>query len=363
MVAESVNNGQIVQAVAGTTQLGGHTAINPNTHYRTGSVTKTFVSATVLQLVGMGKLSLDDTVDHWLPGLITGNGNDGKKITIRELLQHTSGLVDYDTDSRFLSTISSASEFYANNMHSYTPNDLVSLALSHPPNFAPGTSWSYSNTNYIVAGMVIQAVTGNTWDVEVTNLLIKPLGLTNTSIPGDNTGIPSPYADGYNIWSVNNNKPVYSDTTVDNMSWAGSAGAIITTTDDELKFFTSLMSGKVLAPAQLAQMQTTVPINQQDDYGLGLARMDMCNVPGGVWWHNGGTVGYDTFVGVTPDGSTGVAYDVATTDLTGSDTAFDSAVHGREDALARHVFCGAATTSTDSITQQEAALHGNPATP
>ncbi|MGH7203337.1 MAG: serine hydrolase domain-containing protein [Candidatus Levyibacteriota bacterium] len=355
VVAQINQNGSVQNAVAGTAQLGTNNPVSTNTHYRTGSVTKTFVSTVILQLVGEGKLSLDDTVDHWLPGVITGNGNDGKQITVRQILNHTAGLYDYIEDPGFLATISTPDEFYANNMHRYTPQDLLNIALSHKPNFAPGTSWSYSNTDYIVAGQIIKAVTGNTWDVEVANRIVKPLGLKDTTIPGNVATLPSPFAHAYNIY--NGNPRTYTDTTVDNMSWADAAGAIITTTTDENKFFSALLSGKVLAPAQLAQMETTVPISSKTGYGLGIAHSTLCNTD--IWWHNGGTIGYSTMVASTPNGSTTVAYDLSTTDLLGADTAFDNNIKGPTNSLMRHAFCGANSSSTDNITDQEDVVNGN----
>ena len=176
VVALTNDHGTVTKAVAGTAQLGTVTPVSVDTHYRTGSITKTFVATTILQLVGEGRLSLDDTVDHWLPGVITGNGNDGTRITVRQLLQHTSGLFDYTLDNTFLSTIATADGFYANRFTTYTPQQLISIALAHPPVAAPGTSWSYANTNYVVAGEIIKAVTGNNWRSEVTNRIITPLG-------------------------------------------------------------------------------------------------------------------------------------------------------------------------------------------
>lgn len=356
VVALTNNSGAVTKAVAGTAQLGTDTPVSVDTHYRTGSITKTFVATTILQLVGEGRLSLDDTVDHWLPGVITGNGNDGSQITIRQLLNHTSGLFDYTVDNNFFATIGTADGFYANRFNQYTPQDLINIALAHAPVAAPGTAWAYSNTNYVVAGEVIKAVTGHDWSVEVTNRIITPLGLTQTSIPGSVTTLPTPYAHAYNIYTSNQNNRVYSDTTDDNMSWAGAAGSIITTTSDEAKFFSALMGGQLLMPAQLAQMQTTVPITSTVGYGLGLVRSKICGQD--IWWHNGGTVGNETWAGTTPDGSRTLVYDLSTTSLTGSDTAYVRNTSGVEDALTRHAFCGS-SSSNDSITQQAASLHAS----
>lgn len=360
VVSRTVVNGVNTAAVAGTTTLGGTVAPSVNTHYRQGSITKTFVSTVILQLVGSGKMSLSDTVAKWLPGLITQNGNDGTKITVQQLLQHTSGLPDYASVPSFFKTIDNAADFYANNTHQYAPTDLVNIAQSQAPLFAPGSSWSYSNTNYIVAGMIIQKVTGNNWATEVNNRIIGPLKLTSTSIP-TGTGLPTPFADGYNIWSSAANNRVYSDTTQDNMSWADSAGAIISDTQDEITFFTALIGGKLLPAAQLTQMETLVPIDSRTGYGLGLAHTNYCGKD--VWWHDGGTIGYDTNVVITGDLKNALAYDVSTSNFTGSDTTFNSAVTGQEDQLTRHALCGASYTGTDSITAEETAVHKPPTVP
>ncbi|MEU9788770.1 serine hydrolase domain-containing protein [Streptomyces phaeochromogenes] len=119
----------------------------------------------VLQLVGEGRLSLDDTVGHWLPGVVSGNGNDGSAITVRQLLQHTSGLFDYTTD---FPEFESTAGYQADRSTTWTPDRLVAIAMRHTPEFAPGDGWSYSNTNCILAGMIIQKATGHTWDQEVT---------------------------------------------------------------------------------------------------------------------------------------------------------------------------------------------------
>lgn len=359
VVAQSVVHGVVTNAVAGTAELGTSTPVSKDTHFRAGSVTKTFVAATLLQLVGEGRLSLDDTVDRWLPGVVSGNGNDGTKITVRQLLQHTSGLFNYTFDDRFVATIETAEGFYAHQYDQYTPRDLIDLALSHPPSFDPGTSWEYSNTNYVLAGQVIQKVTGNPWYVEVDNRIIKPLGLRDTSYPGGTDTLPKPFAHAYNIWTSSPSNRVYSDTTEHDMSWAGAAGALISTTADENKFFSALLSGKVLPPAQLAQMKTTVELDSNNSYGLGIVYSKLnCGGVDGVWWHNGSSVGGFTWVGTTPDGSVSLAYDYPTSSITGSDTAFVSATSGAEEPLVRHVFCGASATRSTNISDGLTAMYG-----
>lgn len=321
--------------------------------FRIGSFTKTFVAATLLQLVGEGKISLDDTVDHWLPGLVAGNGNDGAKITVRQLLQHTSGLPDY---THFMPWLGDKEKFLAERTTTMTPREAMALAMKSAPLFEPGTSWSYSNTNYLLAGMIIGAVTGNSWRDEVTRRIIKPLKLGNTSIPATKTTLPVPHAVGYQRFpgdGATAEDPKFGaeiDATVMNPSWANAAGEMISTVDDTNRFLRALLGGKVLKPAQLAQMRTTV---DTDDvfrkilpgvrYGLGI--MYVPNSCGGAWTHGGDIHGFKTRNGVTPDGSRSVVVSINTdspkpdpsVNLPATDLAYD---------LVNHALCGPGTAST-----------------
>jgi D-alanyl-D-alanine carboxypeptidase len=291
--------------------------------FRIGSFTKTYVSATALQLVGEHRLSLDDTVEHWLPGVVTGNGNDGSKITVRNLLQHTSGLPEYLMGYPWLAD---AGAFEQHRFDTTTPEQAVATAMQFPPNFAPGTSWSYSNTNYQLAGMIIQKVTGHTWQEEVQRRIVKPLGLRHTFTPGTSPEVPDPHAIGYQRFpgpNATQDDPDYGDpidVTRLNPSWGGAAGEIISTTHDGNTFLRALIGGRVLKPAQLAEMEKTVPVNAEFNggwpgarYGLGL--MWVPNSCGGSWSHGGDIHGYKTRNGVTPDGRRSVVVTVNTDSL------------------------------------------------
>jgi len=167
-------------ARAGTAELGTGRPMPLNGRFRIGSATKTFTAAVVLQLVGQGRMSLDDTVERWLPGVVQGDGNNGSRITVRELLQHTSGIPEVQPQ---IPALVSADGYRRERFRSYTPQELVALAMQNPPTFPPGSAWSYSNTNYTLAAMIIQAVTGRTWAQEVNERIIGPLGLRDTSTP------------------------------------------------------------------------------------------------------------------------------------------------------------------------------------
>ncbi|WP_229794982.1 serine hydrolase domain-containing protein [Saccharothrix coeruleofusca] len=289
--------------------------------FRAGSFTKPFVAVTVLQLVGEGRLSLDDTVERWLPGVVAGNGNDGSKITVRQLLQHTSGLRNYVLEFPHLFA---EEGFMRNRFTTMTAREAVAKAVAKPPTFQPGQDWLYSNTGYALAGMIIERVTGRTWQQEVRDRIVKPLGLSGTSLPGTSPHLPAPHARGYERFpekgiEADPEDPRYGeavDVTLQNPSWGGAAGEMITTTEDGNKFLRALFSGRVLRPAQFAEMTRTVPAPAFEAawpgvrYGLGI--MWMPNECGGLWSHGGDIMGFMTRNGVTSDGSRSVVVSVNT---------------------------------------------------
>lgn len=281
-----------------------------NTRFRVGSLTKPFVSTAVLQLVGQGRLSLDDTVDDWLPGLVRGHGNDGRTVTVRQLLQHTSGLPEYLQGMPWLF---SQEGFEAHRYDTVTPRQAVRTAMRYAPEFAPGTSWSYSNTNYQLAGMVIEAVTGRPWQQAVRRGILRPLRLDQTVLPGTWAGLPKPHAVGYERFpgpDATPEDPAYGepiDATRQNPSWGGAAGDIISTTRDTNRFLRALVTGRLLEPAQQRQLMRTVPVNDVfaqnwpgARYGLGLMRVPVsCGIS---WAHGGDIMGFQTRNGVLANG-------------------------------------------------------------
>ncbi|GIG88615.1 serine hydrolase domain-containing protein [Plantactinospora endophytica] len=322
-------------ARAGTADLATGAPVPRDGYFRMGSNTKTFAAVVVLQLVGEGRLRLDDTVERWLPGLVTGNGNDGRRITVRQLLQHTSGLYNYTWD---LPGLSSAEGYARHRFDHYDPEELVALALAHPPNFAPGTSWDYSNTNYILAGMLIERVTGRTWAVELRNRVLRPLGLTETSSPGDRAHLPEPHAKGYQQWEPGG--PL-DDTTRFNTTMAYAAGDLVSTPSDLVRFWQALHQGRLLAPAQLAEMRRTVLAETFQEYQpgarYGLGIMWAPNACGGYWSHGGDVPGTSTVNGVTDDGRRAVVLSL-TTQLAEEEAAL--AVLRRSDEVVEDALCG-----------------------
>jgi D-alanyl-D-alanine carboxypeptidase len=279
-------------------------------YFRMGSNGKTFAAVIVLQLVAEGRLSLEDTVDRWLPGVVAGNGNDGRRITVRQLLQQTSGLYNYTADLPGLATPEAYLELRFEHMD---PEELVAIAMKHEPLFAPGTSWDYSNTNYILAGMIIEKVTGSTWAAQVRDRITRPLGLDQTFSPGDRPTLPRPHARAYQQFEPGG--PLV-DTTLLNMSWGWAACDLVTTPTDLVRFWQALHSGRLLEPAQLAEMHRTVlAVTFQDfapglRYGLGI--MWTPSPCGGYWSHGGDVPGASTVNGVTGDGRRAVVMSLTT---------------------------------------------------
>lgn len=273
-------------------------------YIRIGSTTKTFVATVLLQLVGEGRVSLDDTVERWLPGVVRGHGNDGRRVTLRQLLQHTSGLPDYIAD---VVPDLSADGYRTHRWTTYPTARRVALAMTHPPSFEPGTSWKYSNTNYLLAGMVIKAVTGHAWEHEVHARILRPLRLEHTSTPGDQPFLPRPHARNYQQFAPGG--PM-TDTTIAYLPFDGDAdGSMISTAADTNRFFSALLRGQLLAPAQLAEMRRTVAVPEGagdvpgSRAGLGLEWTPL-SCGGGYWGHSGSGFGSLVWPATTGDGRT-----------------------------------------------------------
>jgi D-alanyl-D-alanine carboxypeptidase len=241
----------------------GRTA-QPEDRFGIASTTKTFVATVALQLAGEGRLSLEDGVEHWLPGLIPAR----RGITVRHLLSHTSGLAD---------------------ISNLPPLKRVAAAAAEPPLFRPGTKFSYANTNYIALGLIIEKVTGHRLDQVLGNRIFRPLGLEDTTYgavalqPDDRMpawlGIP-----------VGSGEPVTGD------------GGIVSTTDDLARFFGALLGGELLSERLLSEMRRA---RFKIGVGLGLFRFDLpC---GSVWGHGGEYPAYSTMVFASSDGSKIVA--------------------------------------------------------
>lgn len=278
---------------SGVADVKSHAPVRRDSRFRIGSMTKPFLAVVMLQLVGEHRVALDAPVERYLPGVVRGHGNDGRRITVRQLLQHTSGVPD------ILDHLS-PQEILKDPLAHHDIRDLVNIALAHPPTFEPGAGWRYSNTGYLLAGMIIEKVTGHPYGEEIRRRVIAPLGLRETYVPGDASAIPGPHPRGYMRSGVD--APLM-DITAFNPSVAGPSGEMISSGTDVNRFLDALVRGKLLRPAQLREMMTTRPTGNPDGraYGLGLESRPLpC---GGIYWgHSGDIPGYETAGGATVDG-------------------------------------------------------------
>ncbi|MFE4053970.1 serine hydrolase domain-containing protein [Streptomyces sp. YIM B13518] len=269
---------------AGTGTFNSDRPIQPDEHFRIGSQTKTFTAAVVLQLVDEGKVSLDAAIADHLPGVVTGNGYDGTRITVRQLLQHTSGLAAYNP---YPITETPTS----NPDGTYDLAESVRKGLSYAPVSAPGTGFTYSNTNYLVLGMLVEKVTGQPVHEVVTRRVIEPLGLSRTVFPapGDRA-LPAPAVNGYHgaragIFSFWRPALTYDP------SLYSSAAAMISTLEDLTTFYRALLAGRVVSAAGLAEMQKVREAGPGVSFGLGIGRKELsCGIV--AWGHSGGVPGY-----------------------------------------------------------------------
>ncbi len=286
--------GKVRNYTAGVGDLETKAEVPVDGRVRIASNTKMFTAVVALQLAGEGRLDLDAPVEKYLPKLVRGPV-DGRKITTRQLLRHTSGLGDYD-DVLF-------NEFSDKELQTHRePYELVRVALDNTKK--PAKGWSYTNTGFILTGLIIQKVTGRPVGEEITKRIIRPLGLRDTYWPRvGELGVRGAHPKGY--VALKPGDPFRDVTRIDPAA-AWSAGAIVASPSDLNRFMVALVGGRLLKPAQLKQMQTTVPAPQFDTtgkarYGLGLATFALSC--GKVSWTHGGTApGYASYNAVTKDG-------------------------------------------------------------
>ncbi|WP_051717747.1 serine hydrolase domain-containing protein [Streptomyces megasporus] len=280
--------------------------------FRIGSITKTFVATVLLRLQEEGRLDLDDSVERWLPGLVRGHGHDGREVTVRQLLNHTSGIFNYTEDPELAERMFGLG-FFEHRYDSFTPEELVGIAMEHEPVFAPGEGWSYSNTNYVLAGLVIEAVTGKPYADEVERRVIEPLGLRSTVVPGTRATMPRPHGRGYGLLPEGEGVK-WADVTDVNPSWAWAAGEMISTVDDLNRFLRALLDGRLLSEESMAEMFAAVPTGGEGSarYGLGVLNLDLsCGV--GLWGHDGSVHGSLSYVFSTRDGDHTMAFNANAT--------------------------------------------------
>ncbi len=268
--------------------------IRRDDHVRIGSVTKSFTVTVILQLVGEGRLSLDDQVGDFLPGVENGSA------TIAELANMRSGIFNYTEDADFVT------EFVESDfLRVWTDQELVDVADRNVPYFPPGGGWHYSNTNTVILGMIVEQVTGRSLGEEITDRIIEPLGLGGTSYP-TTPDMPTPFAHGYGF------DPLEDISFSDPSSSAGS-GAMISRLEDLRKWGVALGSGTLLGEElQAERINSLQPIvfdpcddddpdrpkrscPEYDEYGMGIGELS------GWIGHTGEYVGYTNLVMYEPE--------------------------------------------------------------
>jgi D-alanyl-D-alanine carboxypeptidase len=257
-------------------------------HTRIGSVTKTFTGTAIMQLAQAGKLSLDDKIQKYVPGIPNGD-----RITLRQLANMTSGLASYTQSSKFTDVLFSKPQTI------WTPGQVAAIGLAESPLYEPGTSFNYSNTNTILLGMVIEKVTGKPIAQVFKEQIFDPLKLRNTSAPGDSTDMPTPFAQGFTLQGDFAKPDAPSNATHWNPSWGWTAGELISDIDDLLVYARAMGTGHGLLGAAAQTERLTFPA--AGGYGIGMGCSD------GWVGHTGELPGYNTTVYYNPGTDIAVA--------------------------------------------------------
>lgn len=315
--------GGVWRGSAGVHDLVSGRPADPAGRFRAGSVTKVFTAAVVLQLAGEGRIGLDRPVRHYLPDLIPATYG---KVTVRQLLNHTSGLPSVDPGNG-----DTVEDWYAHRFDLTDPAEVVRETTAHRPDFAPGTQQHYANIGYTVAGLLIERVTGDTYAAQVSHRVLEPLHLKDTYFPGTDPSIRGRHNRGYQIFGTEGE---LRDVTVWGASDAWAAGDLISTTADLERFTRALFGGQVVRGPLLEEM-FTLPDASVREYGTGKpaafsAGLSVMTLGGRqVWGKTGGRWGYNTAVAATRDLSRTLVYSVNATDAKGKDmnpTALDIVV-------------------------------------
>ncbi|MFI6927731.1 serine hydrolase domain-containing protein [Nonomuraea spiralis] len=286
------------RGAAGVADVATNRPVRPDMLHRVGSITKTFTAVALLQQVARGAVELDAPIARYLPDVVPGER--GQKITVRMLLNHTSHIADH-VGPAFPSLLQGTFESLDDNrFRTFSRRELVDLGLAAAPTGEPGaTPGIYSNTNYLLAGLLLEKVTGENAERYITRNVIRKAGLRHTSFPRTPV-IPGPHSKAYESMFGFIDPP--KDYSVYNMSWITTAGAVVSTMDDINQFYRKLLRGELIGSAELAEMQKTVPVaGVSGAYGLGIYATDLpC---GRFWGHSGGVFGMATDSYTSPDGA------------------------------------------------------------
>ncbi|MEV6379892.1 serine hydrolase domain-containing protein [Streptomyces sp. NPDC051773] len=287
------DNGKVHHLAEGVADRSTKRALGTGDRIRVGSVTKTFTAVVLLQLVDEGKIKLDTSVNTYLPGLLPD-----KKITVRHVLSHRSGLYDY-ANTLFSPSVAGF-EKVRNKVFTY--RQLMDLSLAEPLTNKPGASYAYSNANFVVAGMLIEKLTKKPVATAYQDRIIKPLKLADTFYVHPKNTIPGKHARGY-MTADSSGKKI--DSTLQTTSWAQSAGGLVSGAKDLNTFMSALVQGKLTSAARLKEMLKWTPVNSTQAYGLGLRRRDLsCGVS--VYGHTGTVQGYYTWAFTSKNGKRSV---------------------------------------------------------
>jgi D-alanyl-D-alanine carboxypeptidase len=292
--AEVRHDDEVWRGAAGVADVATGHPVAPDMRHRVGSITKTFTAAAVLQQVERGRVGLDAPVGHYLPRLVPGER--GNAITVRMLINHTSGLAEYlpyayPSLKAFPSLANTTPDSLDDNRYTrFHPSELVAMGVRAPPVGMPGgIPGIYSNTNYQLLGQLLECVTGTSAEECITRNVIERATLRDTELPAA-PHVDGPHSQMYEAWFGMIDPP--RDYSVYDMSWVGAAASVVSTMADLNRFYGLLLSGEIVNRSSLAQMQRTVPVvsfeGKTIDYGLGLHKWD---VPGqGTFWGHDGTV-------------------------------------------------------------------------
>lgn len=265
---------------SGVRAAGGDDPIQTADHTRIGSLTKTMTATLLLQLVQEGRVSLDDRIDRFVPDAPNGSA------TLRQVADMTSGIPSYTASESF------DRKFFADPESVWTPTELVDTAKALPPSFPPGQGWEYSNTNYVLLGLVIEKVLAKPIGEVFADRIFTPLGMDESSWPGGSVEIPDPHLDGLTDQGQPDGQTV--DSTRWNPSFASTAGAVISTVDDLQTWGEALFTGQGVLNPPTQQLRrdsilTSPPPNTATSgYGIGIGNRD------GWWGHDGDFPGYNT---------------------------------------------------------------------
>jgi D-alanyl-D-alanine carboxypeptidase len=286
--AEVRDAGQAWRGASGVADVRTGRPITPDMRQRVGSITKTFTAAAILQQVEQGRIRLDAPIGGYLPRLVPGER--GRQVTVRMLLNHTSGIADYLPYAFPSLQEGSPKSLDDNRFRQFRPAELIEMGLMAPATGEPGGPLgAYSNTNYMLLGQLLEQVTGSTVEQYITQNVIERAGLRHTGFPAG-PRIQGPHSRMYEALHGLIDPP--RDYSVYNMSWVWPTASLVSTMEDLNRFYGRLLGGRIVDRSSLAQMQRTVPVialdGQKIDYGLGLHKV---TIPGcGTFWGNDGTV-------------------------------------------------------------------------